>query len=317
MRYSQRTSKLSLFGVLAILAACYGGVPPQEAGGILGNTVAKPAPIHKDYAQIGPLLYVADRAANTVTVYNAKLNNPSPIATIAENDFDGPSGECLDSKGTLYVVNNNSSTINEYPSGQTTPSVSIAEGLSDPAMCALDGNGNLWVTNIGEANVTEYKKNTTTPATVLTNGITEPRGIGFDKSRNLYVANWHPSPSAPNNVQIFSPGATSPSRTITDGITSAVGIVLDANGTLYVANIRDDNVEEYLAGQSHPYQKITRGFSQPIGLTVDKHGRLYVSDLAKNVIVEFRPRSTVPMRARIKQDVSSPEGVAYSPPLLP
>ena len=62
------------------------------------------------------LIFVANFSSNDVEVYNPKINNPSPSATITDG-VDTPSADCLDKKGTLYVVNENVNSITEYKIG--------------------------------------------------------------------------------------------------------------------------------------------------------------------------------------------------------
>ena len=193
------------------------------------------------------LIFVANFSSNDIEVYNPKINNPSPSATITDG-VDSPSADCLDKKGTLYVVNENVNSIPEYKTGQTSPFQTITEGLDTPGFCAIDGGGNLWVTNLGSVNVTEYPKGSTSPSTIITDGITFPIGIAFDRKGDMYVSNR--SGASGTNVQVYPPGGSSPTMTITDGITDPCGIAVDAKGTLYVTNLSSDTVTEYLAGQS-------------------------------------------------------------------
>ena len=120
-----------------------------------------------------------------------------------------------------------------------------------------------------------------------------------------------------NKVQVFPRGATSPSMTITDGITEPAGIAVDGQGTLYVANLGYNTIPEYKAGDYSPYQTITTGVDYPVALTVDKKGTLFVSNFLSNDIVEYAPGSITPSGNSISQSLDSPEGTAYSPPLLP
>jgi hypothetical protein len=259
------------------------------------------------------LIFVTNFADSTVEIYDPKLNDPSPSGSIT-NGVDEPTGDCLDQSGTLYVVNEGNS-IPEYKAGQTTPYQTITAGLDNPAFCAVDGSGNLWVTNIFSANVTEYPKGTTSPSTIITTGITFPIGIAFDRKGDMYVSNR--SGGSGTNVQVYGPGATSPKLTITDGVTEPCGIAVDAKGTLYVTNLGDDTVPEYKAGQTSPYQTITQGLDYPAAASVDKKGTLFVSNYLGNSIVEYAPGSTSPSSNEITQDLSDPEGTAYSPPVLP
>jgi DNA-binding beta-propeller fold protein YncE len=270
-----------------------------------------------DYEVSGPLLYVTNYTSNSVTVYPAKRKSPAPIATILDG-AKAPTGDCLDSQGTLYVTNqpiSNNGWVAEYPLGKTEPSMMITKGIYDAAFCAIDGTGNLWVTNIGGPNVTEYLRGSNTPHTVITKGLVFPVGIAIDHSGNLYVANNLYSNS---NVVVYAPGSKTPTRTITDSVTWPVGIGIDSGNTLYVPNATANNVEEYLSGQSHPYRAITRGLDFPVAAVTNAMGRLYVANFGNsNDVVEFAPGSLTPSHRKIRQDVYAPQGVAYYPPLLP
>jgi hypothetical protein len=291
-------------------------------------TLAKRRIETPDYNVTGPLLFVTnfDPFYDTVTIYDANENNPTPIAVI--NSYASQSnGDCVDADGTLYVENDPGSNlgwVSEYALGETTPLRIITQGVKVPAFCAIDAHGNLWVTNFEGPTVTEYLKGSTVPYFTLRNGLTAPNGIAIDRAGNIYVVNFHGS-YGPSNVQVYPPGGTSPSRTITDGITWPIGIAVDSKGTLYVTNdISPCNIEKYRTGKSHPYQKIAKDINGPTALTFSKAGRLYevnegASDCAgpASVILEFRRDSLLPSKRFIGKDLHTPSGAAYYPPLLP
>jgi sugar lactone lactonase YvrE len=300
----------------ALLAGCGGSQPLISPPELVSHSLAE----SEQHAHAIPLLYVAnfDPDYNDVTVYHAKAKNPSPIRVIS-NGLDNPTDDCLDSEGTLYVVNEPAAAgwVSEYLADKTKPAKVITKGINTPAFCAIDGSGNLWVTNIGGSNVTEYERGSTKPHTVITNGIFYPVGIAIDDSGNMYVANRFTKSSGPANVVVYSAGSKSPSRTIKDGVVSPVGIAIGPDGTLYVTNITENNVEEYRFGQSQPYQTITDSMSEPTAATVNGSGYLYVTNFGNDLVVEFPPGSTTPSRREISNGLHSPEGTAYSPPLLP
>ena len=279
---------------LAVLAACGGSQPPIGAPGAMPQS-RMAARGHNDYAVTGPLLYVTNALAWTVTVYHASARDPAPIATISQG-LNDPSGACVDGQGTLYITNQPNSGpgwVSEYPLGKTTSSKVITKGINTAAYCAIDSNGNLWVTNIGGPNVTEYLYGSKRPHTVITQSVPHPVGIAIDRSGNLYVANRLTS----SNVVVYAPGSKTPSRTITDGITSPVAIAVDANGVLYVANVTEANVEEYQPGRYHPFKTITQGLVTPVPVTVNKKGWLYVANDEQGVVLEYRPGFDHPIKA--------------------
>ena len=282
------------------------------------------------YKVSGPLLYVTNYDSppyDGVAVYHATANNPSPIIVI-NKDIAEPNGDCVDAQGVLYVANEPESGlgwISEYALGETTPVRVITKGVNAPAFCAIDHRGNLWVSNFGNATVTQYLKGATVPHFTLKNGLTQPDGIAIDHNGNIYVGNLNVT--GPSNVEIYAPGKRSPSRTITDGVTWPVGIAVDAEGSLYVTNDASPcNIEVYRAGQSDPYRAITDEIDGPVALTFAKTGRLYeanegVQGCTSNGpwprILEFRPRSLRRSKRIIRNNLHTPAGVAYYPPLLP
>jgi hypothetical protein len=314
-----------------MLAGCGGSQPPIGAPGAMpqssviethnsaANLWMPPglAGHAVDYAASGPLLYVTNLNPiySDVTVYHADAKDPAPIATISD-DLNGPAGDCLDSKGTLYVTNepiSNGGSIVEYAFGKTVPMRIITEGIDTPAFCAIDSDGNLWVTNIGGPNATEYLHGSKKPNTVITKDMVYPTGIAIDSSRNVYVSN---RLSSGGDVVVFPPGSTTPSRTITDGVTSPVALAIDASDDLYVTNVTQSNVEEYAPGQDRPFRTITRGIGTPGGVTVSEKGWLFVANY-NDTVVEFRPGYTRPSKREISNGLHGANGLAIHPAVLP
>jgi sugar lactone lactonase YvrE len=316
-----------------MLAGCGGSQPPIGATGATqqsraisagtqrGGSALRPALQSLGYKVTAPLLYVTNvsETDNDVKVYDPDAKDAVPVAVISDK-INTPNGDCIDSKGTLYVTNEPSDGpgwISEYPLGKIVASKVITDGVSTPAFCAIDAEGNLWVTNLGLNDVAEYLYGSSKPHLVITKGLYYPLGIAIDHTANLYVVTGFGSSN--RNVEVYAHGSKSPSRTITDGITWPDGIALDSNGTLYVPNIVTENVEEYRYGQSSPFQTITDDMHQPANVTVSKNGVLYVANLQSqtSTVVEFRLGSLQPMKRRISNGLFNPQGLAYYPPLLP
>ncbi|HVR45247.1 MAG TPA: hypothetical protein VMT95_01210 [Candidatus Binatia bacterium] len=324
-------SVLTIGIAAALLAGCGGSSSQIGAKGVLPTGATKQSlnaqrianAVRRSggspgYSVTGPLVYVTNYTSNNLTVYHARAKNPAPIAVISDS-LGAPSGDCLDSHGTLYVANQPASSsgwVSEYALGKTKASSVITNGIKTPSFCAIDGNGNLWVTNIGGPNVTEYLYGSPKPHVVITKGLAFPVGVAIDHSGNVFVANGWGAPQ--QNVEVYAPGTKAPSRTITDGITHPVGIGVDSSGTLYVTNATTNSVEAYLAGQDHPYRTIIAGLDVPVAVVLNSKGWLYVANFGNsNNVVEFPPGSITPSRRRISKSVYAPQGVAYFPALLP
>jgi hypothetical protein len=325
--FTFRRFALSVSIAATLLAGCGGSASTFWSPSALPRRVAETP----DYKVSGPLLYVTNFDSppyDAVTIYDAKQNNPSPLAVINADTFE-PGGDCIDANGTLYVENNSPSGlgwVSEYALGTTKTLRVITNGINGPAFCAIDGGGNLWVTNAGGSTVTEYLKGSTVPHFTLENGLTNPDGLAIDHVGTIYVGNLN-VPYAKSNVQVYPRGSKSPSRTITDGIRWPVGISVDAQGILYVTNdVSPCNIEEYRAGESHPFRKITEDIDGPTAVTFAPSGRMYEVNAGRDgctsngpwpLILEFRPNTLSPTKRTIRSDLHVPLGAAYYPPSLP
>src|ERR1700722_12196972 len=269
-------------------ASQYPSIEGVTARPLMGRTIL-PVGGRTTYDSAGPLLYVLDwyptggnpsnhcQQYGHVYVYNPRLNNPPPLATITAA-INTPTVACLDSKGVLYVANSHADPfpvhgwISEYLPGHTKPSLIIRKGINVPYGCAIDANDDLFVSNAVGINITEYKRGQTQPTVVLnqSNGLFAPAPIALDSSGNLYVINNDFVGHA--NVQIFAPGAKQPTATITDGAWWPQGITVDAKGTLYISNFptqsRGGAVTEYHPGQIEPFRVLADGAWEPWGMTV-------------------------------------------------
>jgi hypothetical protein len=94
---------------------------------------------------------------------------------------------------------------------------------------------------------------------------------------------------------------------------------------LYVTNdVSPCNIEKYRTGQSHPYQAITKDINGPTAVTFAPNDRMYEVNEGgcttrgpASVILEFRAHSISPSKRMISNDLHTPSGAAYYPPVLP
>ena len=159
-------------------------------------------------------IYVANSLASggifggSVTVYSAGSNGDvSAIATISGDNtaLDHPSGIALDSRGNIYVSNNNGDLDNivVFPAGSNgdvTPSEIISghnTGLNSVAGLALDSANRIYVadeafhdivvTHVDGRNA-DPPPLATIPVTIPVDVGTRPLGVALDSTGNIYVA---------------------------------------------------------------------------------------------------------------------------------
>jgi serine/threonine-protein kinase len=263
--------------------------------------------VREQYETKGGVLYVSSEDDDVIVMFALQGTNPYPIGTIA-NGVSAPVGMTVDASGTLYVANNFSNTVTEYPKGKTRPSTTISDGISVPGDVAVDSNGTLYVSNNVAGTVVEYQKGQTSPSATIS-GLGGPLGLALDHHGNLYVADerfnfigciWRFKPGStkgtqlnfagitypasvavdakddvyvtvqtyPPVINVYRVGKTSPVRTITQGIVSPYMLALSPKGDLFVADFTAQDAVEYLNGQSAPYRTFSKGVKSPFGVAV-------------------------------------------------
>jgi 6-phosphogluconolactonase (cycloisomerase 2 family) len=264
---------------------------------------------------IVPGLYVANRGANSVTVYAPGVSgNATPLRIIsgADTKLFGTRGVALDSTGNLYV-SNEYGNITVYAPGASDNVAPIrtihtsgwaytGEGLDSFGM-VLDSAGNLYVSNDNFNSITVYAPDATGNATPLrtirgpSTGLFYPEGVALDSAGNLYVANFEG-----NTITVYAPGATgdvAPIRSISGALPPApymtTGVALDFAGNLYVSNSYGNSITVYASaasGKVAPIRTIrgeNTGLNYAMGVALDATGNLYVSNFKSNTITVYAP----------------------------
>jgi hypothetical protein len=291
----------------ALLAGCAQGAGSQPSAlpAVAGpNLHARPlASISMTY------VYIADSYSNAVFIFPAVGSYPMPVGSITQG-VSGPAGIAIDKAGTLYVPNRTSASLTVYPAGQSSPSLTITNGLPVPGYAAVDPKGNLWVSNSeAPGNVVEYAKGGSTPIRTLTKGVSYPQGLAFDSRGDLLVVN-----AGLGSVAVFPPGANKPAATFGSGDFSyPMGITVDKHDNVYIGDFALADV--FVFSKQHALKQtiFTNVDSGPVALT---SRRIYVGGSDMNTVVEFRYNGKQ-IPARIHYNLQSAFGLAADPPIVP
>lgn len=155
---------------------------------------AAPAASHPDLRK-GALLYVSNNAAASVFVYSYPKGKLIDRLT----GFTSPTGECVDGKGDVWIVDGGASQISEYEHGGKTPVVTLQDAGQTPNGCAVDPKtGNLAVTNydstsFGPGSVSIYANAEGDPTVYSDSNIHFMLCAGYDNKGNLFVDGGNPS----------------------------------------------------------------------------------------------------------------------------
>jgi sugar lactone lactonase YvrE len=147
-----------------------------------------------------------------------------------------PVGVAFDSKGNLFVANEQNNTIQEFnPLGVGT--LFVHSGLNAPTALAFDSAGNLYVANANANNIKKF--NSSGVGTVFaSSGVSSPTGMAFDSGGNLFVADQN------GIIEKFnSSGVGTVFARLQLGITP-VCVAFDSTGVLF-ATTSADTIEKF------------------------------------------------------------------------
>jgi hypothetical protein len=269
-----------LVGIVGCSGAQFPGTPAQNASLNARGAAGGHRAVSSTYPITKTLLFEGAYSSGSdpwlVNVYEASkiAKNPAPIATITDA-IDAPQQMATDSSGTLYVVNQSSSTVTEYPPGQTTHSVTISEGLNEPWGLAIDSKGTLYVCNASTTSggptgyVTEYPAGSQSPSVTISGFNGDLAFEALDKHENLFIG-WYYQ-GAYDVVEV--PKGTKKIKHLNlQGLKSSVSsLAFDESGRLWLTN--KQVAEIYQLPSTKPVRTIRdKEWSYPGGLFIVKTG---------------------------------------------
>jgi hypothetical protein len=246
-------------------------------------------------------MFITDFTNNTVTVYGQSANcscNPARQIAGGATKIASPVGIAVNSSGTIYVANEASGTVTEYPiggKGNIAPTFTIT-GLSAPIGVVADSAGNVYVTNSATNSFQIFPPHSNAASNTISGaatGLNEPGFIALDAAGDIWVAN-----ISGNSVEEFPPLSSNPNGNIAPVVTiagantalsSPQGVAFDPAGRLYVA-INNPNYNSFdavlvyagwAAGSNNipPINAIcgaATGVNNPTGVAVNPLGTVFV-----------------------------------------
>jgi streptogramin lyase len=263
-----------------------GTVTTIAGTGVAGYTPDGPAASAQFYAPAGLAvdaqgnIYVADYGNNMIRKISA---DGTTVSTVAGNGFsgfvdgealkvaafNGPSGVAVDTKGNVFVADQNNNQIRKIYNGK----VSLVAGL-----------------NPGYTNATVDSTN------VIWGAFNHPSAIAVGNDGNIYVADR--GNSAIRKItfpgRVITTIAGGPSQTALIGLPS--GLAIDLNNNIFITDENGKVIELTsahtlydLAGTSGVYgfadgTGSDAQFNQPQGIVVDGSGDIFVADYNNNRI---------------------------------
>jgi DNA-binding beta-propeller fold protein YncE len=184
--------RLGITTLAVFIAGCASGPALPGAGGAVQALPQSASAISPLTGSATELLYVANEAENTVTIYNAEAKSSNPIGTISHGIRE-PSGLAVDGQQNLYVANTGGNSVTAYERGQATPFETLKDGIISPIDVAAANDGTLYVACSNRSStafeVQVFRPKHSKPSETLTNkAFTLIEAVAVDAHDNLYVA---------------------------------------------------------------------------------------------------------------------------------
>jgi sugar lactone lactonase YvrE len=266
------------------LAGCSGGASTGTGFSTPANAVGQSGARRgwiSPAAKKEKLVYVSDYTSSIVLIYKQGAISGGPIGEIVDG-VASPQGIAVDASGTLYVANQGTNTVTEYPAGSTSPSVTLSTGISRPLDLSVDTNGVLYVTEGSASMILEFKPGSTSPDETFS--LTHPSVATNAKNNDLYVTN---NVSSTGHVLRCKP-LSSKCKDLGISVGFAQGIAIDSQANLLVGDVYGQVINIYARNQTTPFRTITVTLEQPSKLAFDtKDATLYMADPANFAVRLF------------------------------
>lgn len=223
------------------------------------------------------------------------------------NEFDGPHGITVDSRGSVYVADTYNDRIQKFTwtggPGRGWGSKGYEEGnFNSPEGITTDSRGNVYVADTDNYRVQKFSRfnNFMTTWGVPGSGdgnMRSPVGIATDSEDNVYVADMVLS-----RIQKFTSdgdfilkwGSRGTEAGQFEGV---AGIATDSLDNVYVVDAANNRIQKFTSDGNFIVQWGSEGsgegqFWHPYGIATDSHDNVYVVDTGNNRIQKFKPDGT-------------------------
>jgi sugar lactone lactonase YvrE len=233
--------------------------------------------------------------------------------------FDVPRSVGVDGAGNVYVVDNSSTQVTEFPAGCTTMGcVKMLGGTlgatSFPTDIAIDGAGNIFVAGDGTTVVYEIPPGCATASCVMAlgSGFYDYWGVAVDGSGNVFVAD-----STNNAVkEVLAAGGYTTINTLGGGFSEPLAVAVDASGNVFVSDFGNNALKVMPPGCTSASCVVTlpRGplVWAPWSMALDGMGNLFAGGLAtatSSDVIELTVASDYATVNTLIKGLNTPGGV--------
>ena len=213
------------------------------------------------------LLYVADYYPSAIDIFSLTGPNQKQIGSIT-NGVKFPAGLSIDANNSLYVANEFTGSVNVYPYGSTTPSMTYST-MYTPLYALADSTGYVFVSGQnrrGRGYVVEFKAGYNRVIARQRLG-SEADGMAEDGQGNLYVAYRGGGRFKKDSIAEFGRGLTN-MHLLGMTLQQPQGLLVDNAGNIIVVESHAQRIDVFPPG------------SKTASVTVTIVGTSYLEGLA-------------------------------------
>lgn len=219
--------------------------------------------------------------------------------------FAHPAGIAIDSKGNLWVADENNKRVEKFNAAGEYQSSFGSSGSGNgqfgrPTDVAIDAKGNLWVTDASNNRIQEFNEKGEYIAKFGTLGsgnlqFNGPESIAIDSKSNIWIGDTYNHRVQELNekgefIRAFGTNGSGEGQ-----IVESTGIAVSPAGNVYVADWGNNRIAEFSETGSFIRQFGTEGtgngqFKHPDVIEVDPGGNVFVGDQNNNRIQQFNEK---------------------------
>lgn len=223
-------------------------------------------------------------------------------AGTGNGQFNHPAGSAVDSKGNLWVVDENNKRVEKFNEAGEYQSSFGSSGtgngqFSRPTDVAIDPKGNLWVTDAGNNRLEEFNEKgeyiTKFGSAGSGNGqFSGPESLTTDSKGNVWVGDTYNHRVQELNEKGEFTRAFGTNGSGQGQIVESTGIAIGPGGNVWVADWGNQRIEEFSETGTFIRQFGSEGtgngqFKRPDVIEVDAKGNVWVGDQNNERIQEF------------------------------
>lgn len=267
-----------------------------------------------------PWLYVAGFNNGVVSIFDVAALAHRNVALIGQiTGISEAAGMRLDASSNLYVATYDNNTVEVFPPGATSPSLTLSQGLNEAVDVAVDASDNVYVCSRNPPQISVFPPGSTAPSAVITNSlIAHPMALEFDNAGDLYAADFD------TGVSVIPAGSQQPALLPLRNVQRPLGIAIDPIDDNLFAFVSftgsgGSHVVEYKPGRTRSHRYLNAPDAAGDYLTMGQVGNdeFVFESMYQDTHVRIYRHSSTQLFLNLNTPSQNAEGLAFKPAGVP